>query len=390
MDDGPTKMLPGSGYPGCDAGRRSTVLTHDLLAALERELHDRQVLSVYIDGTTGDPATKRAWRVELDRRLAELRSGLPGDGADRESFDTCVRLLEARLSKFNGALGSAGWMAFITPDAVHLAGRLPVATATQVAWERGIRASPCLRSLKHGTPVVIALVDAHEVKLFRWWNDELERLKPVRAHSLGNGHDHLGAPPRERFHPGVRGATGHDAAQRDAEEATERMLASAAERSVRFANRDGWILVAGIPRVRAQAAKFVAGLAPGRVLELDAIDVHATEARIRDAARTGASAIRNASDRARLADLIDRIGPNARATLGPETTRRALELGRVRELYITQRFLDEHTADSELAVRRAFQQGAHVEAVSGSAAEKLDHYGGVGARLKFAQPEPVV
>jgi len=364
------------------------VLTHDSLAALERRLHDRQVLSVYIDGATTDPAAHRAWRIRLDQEIELARARVAGDATgDSASFEQCVSLLAAELANVTGALGSGGWMAFITTDGIAYAGPLPIAVRTRVAWGSGIRITPCLRSLKHATPVVIALADAGEVQLYRYWNDRLERLSTVRAHITGNGHEHMGNPPGQGFHPGVRGATGHDRAQRGADEATARMLVAATEQSVRFAKTDGWILVAGIPKVRAHAAKLAGELAPGHVLELDSVDVHATEASLIETARTGASAIRNANDGVRIAALIDRVGPHARATLGPATTRRALELGRVRELFITQGYLDASEADAEFAVARAFQLAASVDAISGSAAARLDEYGGIGARLKFARTE---
>jgi hypothetical protein len=364
------------------------VLTHESLAALERRLHDREVLSVYIDGHMTDPAMQRAWRRGLDQRIEAVRDRLKGDpGGDAESFERCVELLEAELSRFTGALGSDGWMAFITTSGISYAGTLPIAVPTRVVWGKGIRITPCLRSLKHGTPVVIEVVDAAEVRLYRYWNNELEALRPVRAEVPKGVHEHMGTPPRTGFHPGVHGETGHDAARRDADEAMERMLAAATEQAVRLANHVGWILIAGVPRARALAARVAGATAPGRVLELDSLDVHATEANLVEAARTGASAIRNANDGVRIAGLIDRSGPHGRATLGRTTTRRALELGRVRELFITQHFIDGFESDAEFAVARAFRQAAGIEVVSGSAAERLDEYGGIGARLKFAQPE---
>ena len=46
------------------------------LVALERSLRDRRVLSVSLDGTAKDPASKRMWRVRLDHGLSDLRDWL--------------------------------------------------------------------------------------------------------------------------------------------------------------------------------------------------------------------------------------------------------------------------------------------------------------------------
>jgi len=65
-------------------------------------------------------------------------------------------------------------------------------------------------------------------------------------------------------------------------------------------------------------------------------------------------------------------------------TLKALDLAQVRELFITQKFLENHAADANGAVRRAMDEGAVVEHVSGEAATRLDALGGMAARLRYA------
>jgi hypothetical protein len=55
----------------------------------------------------------------------------------------------------------------------------------------------------------------------------------------------------------------------------------------------------------------------------------------------------------------------------------------VRDLYITHRYLEDHPAEAEAAVRSAIDQAASVEEVSGAAAEQLDAHGGMAARLRY-------
>ena len=71
------------------------------------------------------------------------------------------------------------------------------------------------------------------------------------------------------------------------------------------------------------------------------------------------------------------------AALGPAATRRALERRTVRELYLTGRYLEDHMAEAEDAVRQALDQGALIEQVSHDAAARLDEHGGIAARLRY-------
>ena len=67
----------------------------------------------------------------------------------------------------------------------------------------------------------------------------------------------------------------------------------------------------------------------------------------------------------------------------------ALENGSVHTLYFTPSFLANQAADTEAAVRIALSTRALVEQVSGSAAERLDHAGGIAASLRYAST-PVI
>ena len=62
---------------------------------------------------------------------------------------------------------------------------------------------------------------------------------------------------------------------------------------------------------------------------------------------------------------------------------RALTNGQVHALYVTSAFVNEHAEEAMSAIRRAFDESASVEHVSGEGAERLDAAGGVAARLRF-------
>ena len=100
--------------------------------------------------------------------------------------------------------------------------------------------------------------------------------------------------------------------------------------------------------------------------------------------------LRDEVDLRRIAEIIDNGAPDGGGSLGPDATRVSLEQLRVRELYMTRRYVDEHAAEAEDAVRAALDQGASVEQVSGAVAARLDEYGGVAARLRYRLVETEV
>ena len=161
------------------------------------------------------------------------------------------------------------------------------------------------------------------------------------------------------------------------------MIAEAAGRARNLAGADGWIVIGGIKRVAARLAQLLAPLAPNRVLQVDSLDVHASEADIAECARSGASALRDAADARRIAEIIDLAGAHGLGMLGPTDAFLALEHSSVRDLYLTHRFLEDHAAEAERAIRAALDQDAFVEEVSGQAAERLNENGGVAVGLRF-------
>jgi release factor family 10 len=368
------------------------MLTQSQLSALHRAHRDERMLSVYVDGSIPDPAGQRTWRLHLDRAIKDLQTWLDGSArVEREDLDSCTELLEAELAKFDPTVGAPGWVAFITKSGVVHAQPVPVPVATLAVWSNGACVAPYLRALTEARPVIVAVVDARKAELYRYQFGWIDRVETLRAHHIVEPASHMGAAVSQGFHSGTRGTPGHDASQAGLLESRDRMLDEAGQRAVELAGPAGWILVGGIPRVAARFEESVAAAAPGRVLRIDHLDVHSSEAIIADAARAGATTMRDALDVQRVTTIIDRAGAGGLGALGTADIRKALTMESVHELLVTHTYLDDHAADAEEAVRAAFDQGAAVEEISGRAAELLDAKGGIGAELRFLtkpQEEP--
>lgn len=360
------------------------MLTHTQLVALHRALANAHVLSVYINGSTSDPAAQRSWRVQLDHSLVDLRRWLEGSShAEREEFEECVRRLDTALAGFTGGVGAPGWAAFITVDRVQEAQLLPAPAPTLAVWSTGPCVAPYMRVLKEMRPVVVVCADARKASLYLYRLGKLERAEVVRAYHTVDHPEHMGTPARQGFHTGTRGTAGRDTAQRTLLRGRDRMIADAAGKVHELAGADGWILIGGIKRVAARLMGLLEPLAPNRVSELDSLDVHASEAEIAQIARTGASALRDTMDDRRIAEIVDLAGSHGHGVVGPADARHALTESSVRELYVTHRYLEDHAAEAEEAIRAALDQDASVEEVSGKAADRLNQLGGMAAGLRF-------
>ena len=360
------------------------MLTYPQLVSLERSLRDERVLSVYVRGAADDPASRRAWRTDLDRSLRDLRRWLAGSShEEREAFERCVGLLDEMLAPYASGLSSPGWAAFITDGVVQDAERLPVPMPTMAIWSTGMCVSPYIRALKVTRPLIVAVVDARLARVYHFRAGELSLLARIHAHATIETPAHMGDAPRVGFHGGVRGETGHDAAKRARGAGAERMLREAELVVARHASLDGGILVGGAARIARQFKTMLAASVSERVLQLESLHADASSADIVAAARAGASALRDATDLRQIAEIVSADASHDAAALGPAATRRALERRTVRELYITGRYVEDHMAEAEDAVRQALDQGAVIEQVSTDVAARLDEYGGIAARLRY-------
>lgn len=366
----------------------SHVLTYAELIELERSLRRAKVLSVYLDGTSPDPATRYAWRLRLDNALRDIEGTLESAPRDeREAFARSAMLLRERLAPMPGALGAPGWAAFVTAGEVRHAGALNVSAPFLVTWETGARVAPYVCALTQQGPVIVAIVDTREARLFRYRGGVLEKVDTLRAQAVVGPSYHMGDAPRDRFHPGTRGTTGTDAAERALRAGTDRMLAELAERLKEIAGKNASIVIGGTPQAAIAAEAALPNGLASRALRVPTLDVRATDAEIRDRAEEAVAALRESRQAALVAEVLERYGADGLGAAGAQATWRALDARTVQELLLTGRFVKEHAEEAETAVHAAFDQGALVEALAGAAAERLDRDGaGIAARLRFLLP----
>ena len=358
------------------------MLTRSELASLSKRLRDEFVLSVYLDGRSDDPATRHTWHVALENALRPLRlTAHDAPKEEREAFDACVARLREHLVSVRDAESAPGWCAFVSADTVHHAGALPIGVRTAATWGRGIAVVPYLPAFEEQRPVLLVVVDARHARLHHYQEGTVRLLRTVVAPVVAGESTHMGNVPARGFHPGVRGATGRDAARRALETGTERMLREVVRHlEVRSADRP-WIVTGGIPSVAAQLRSSLPAALAARAREAVSLDVHATDHGLAALARRSASEMRLAEDRRRLATLVGSAKRGGRAAVGPADVLAALEEGRVRELYVMHGWGASHPAEAERLVRAAFDAGATVEDVGDPGTDLPGANEGVVARL---------
>ena len=359
------------------------MLNHEELGRLTRTLRDRKILSIYLDTAARDPAQKHAWRTQLDDEIRRLRDGnSPAPAGDRSAFDRAVRLLAGARES---AACSRTWVGFACADEVHHSEALPVRTPTLVAWGMGPRIAPYLAALRQRHPVILAEVNAEGARLYRYAEGTLERLEQLRAHVVIEAQHHMGSMPRRGFHTGTRGSTGTDAAQRELREGTRRMLRELAQRLTILAGADAWIIIGGTPLPARAARAALPKSLTTRALIIPEMHIWASDAQIRECAESGATALQDARDLAAVSYAVRQSETGrGRGVAGPEATLRALDIGAVEKLYLSERFVELSPETGDDAVRSALEHGALPEMVHGAAANRLDHFAeGMAARLRY-------
>ena len=362
------------------------MLTARELVDVERALRDEWVLSIYVDPRRTDPAARGEWRRMLGQRLGAVRrSAATGSADEREACTAAIAHLDAWLAEAKERAPTRPWAAFVTRDGVRHAATLPTAPRAQAWWGRGPRIAAYACAVTPRPPVLVALADAERVRLLRQRSGEIEELETIGAPHVAHEPLHMGDAPRPGFHPGARGATAADTAQRQQQHRRRQLARAAAERLGELDRDHEWIAVGGAPEPLAALRAALPSAMLERVFVLPALSGAATPADIGRAVDQGAVLLRSLNDLVLVDELLASYGADGAGAAGLQATERALASRAVRHLLITPGFMERDAESAEAVVRAALEQGAQVDTMLGAAAERLDRdAGGIGASLRFA------
>ncbi len=367
------------------------MLSHEQLAELYRSLRDASALSVYLDTAEEDPAARGAWIGPLKHALHAARESA-GAGARTESaaFDAAAGAVLAHVE----ALGAPGWVAFASDGAIRHAEAVRVRVATMASWGRGIRVAPYLRVQAAHISALALIVDHRSARAYRYVDGSLDRIAHVHAHAHREPPMHMGAASRQGFHPGTRGTTGTDEAERELLAGFDRMLSDVVDR-VAHARRPGdWIVIGGTPQPAIQLLHMLEsrmenpaerhlGMPTRTVGHAPALHDTATDAEIGRATELAVSDLRMAAADAAVTELVESAGPHGQTVVGLDPARAALADKRVHHLIVAADFIDADPLAAEAIIGAALDQGARVDAITGPPAVRLASHGGVGALLRY-------
>jgi hypothetical protein len=280
-------------------------------------------------------------------------------------------------------------VAFVTERRVVVIGELPGRVETLVAWQQGAVITPCLRAIKHESPVFVALVHSRTARLYRYVHGALESLETMQAPAFEGqlGQRGVRAERTGRGYPAPRGALKTEVAHERQLAQSHRLATALAARLTLLAGPDGCIVVSGPPQQTRCVFASLPRQLQRRTVVSSELDRTATYEAIVRRAKHAAREWR--SRRGRL--LVSRIfiHDGRRSAAGLPALQRALYLKAVELLLVSPRFLHLERARAERLLLAALIQGAAVEVLSGDAGTLLDSVAdGVGARLRFPINEP--
>lgn len=359
------------------------MLDHAELMNLERRLRDEMVLSIYVNGNYSDVAVRGQWRTELRNALDAIEASVrDATHAEREAFADARRLALSKVDEYRNGEDAPGWMGLFSAKEIHHASVLAVPVPTIATWLQGADVAPAIRALKEARPVLVVVADSTRVRIHRYVDHSIALEDSIQSEPKVDQPYVMTRPAPQGFSSGTRGRPGHEAAQRELRKATESMLAKATTRIEQLAGADAWVLVGGIDVVAAALHERFDKRLSARAAIIS-LDIHDNDARLATAAREHASRLRRAEDSRLVEEVLSAQAAGGTGAVGLTEIDRSLTNGQVHALYITSAFVNAHREEAVIAVRRAFDESASVEHVSGEAAERLDAAGGIAARLRF-------
>lgn len=373
------------------------MLSNRDLSQLASTYRDQRVLTIYLHTTAENPADRRAWQAELDNALQAVRARAAGaDRDERAAVEGTLERVREWISGRTQPSGGANLLLVVSPAGVVHEASLSADVPVAASWGAGVHLAPLLRGVGRGERATVLLLDARHAHLFRLdVPRRLERLQSFTAQGEGEGGggegdrdsgiDRRMGAVTGGMHPGTRGVTGTDEAERQRLAARQRLYAEALQRAAEVMGREEWLVLAGATRSVAAARALVPTALSARTVEMDHVDVHASEAVLAESVSAEIALRERARDLATVRELLEAYGARGRGAAGIEATRAVLERESVAELLLSETFAQRHPDETDELLRAAIAQGATVRAVGGDAgAESDSQAGGVLARLRYA------
>ena len=361
------------------------MLSHEELSKLSRDLQDRSVLSVYVDGDQNDPAQRRSWRTRLDNALSRVAQEVAGNGGDSGQFESARKRMEAALDQNSGFLHGKGWVAFVSADEVHEAGTVPFRVPMQVRWEDGPFLAPYFRGLRHHRPVTVAVADRRRARILKHQEGSLEELPALQAFTdLGDVTD-SNVAKRAANRTGIRGATGKDLAQRFLQVEAERLHHEVVKQIQEHAGGGGLVILGGPSETASQLYGMLDKRLQERARVVSGLSMDASPSELRPLVTQAVRELSQDMQQALLDSVLEVSHQGGSARLGIRDVRKAVREGRADTLLLSERVLESEESDvADQLVDSALALGAKVEVLVGDAGARLDEAGeGMAARLRF-------
>jgi len=355
------------------------------LVEFAREHREHHTLSVYAHVTTHDPASRRQWHVEIRKAMSRERDALARAAVwERTAFEACALRIEAALAQTTPVHGVTGWAWFVSEDGRALTQPLAGFVETSVSWRRGVRILPCLGAIAHA-PAIVAIVDRERSRIYQLAEGQLTTLHTLDDHAEVEPGSHMGTSPRQGFHPGTRGETQRDGAQRRVREHNRRHVDAAAQQIATAAGGEQDVVLGGSLGTRALVIEALPAPVAARVVVAGTLTASTPEPEIPALATGALAAMASARRRELLHTLLDGAPHAGHGVFGLATVTAGAHAGAVDRLLVSAT-LAAHQGDAvEAVVQAVLLNGGDVEIVPQSDAGPLDaHAGGVAARMRFA------
>lgn len=360
----------------------------DDLVRFVRDHRDLPTLSVYVEASPSDPATRRAWQVKLRKGLNDIRHALArADRTERDAFERCATAVLDRLPQEDAPPSTMGWVCFATSTGETVVREIPDIRETSAAWGMGPQVVPYLL-VATDTHALIVQADRGHARIGRWEGEHLvalEQFESEQVHGIGPT---MGRPAKAGFHSGTRGATGADEEQRIKQDASEKMLAQVRHRIPVLAKPNEPILIGGstdattalladLPTPVRERTRVVPDLSlathGGDLASVIHRTLHVDAAQWRTK---------------RVESLRDVARANGKAVEGLHRVQTAAQMGALAELIFSESAWRQQPVVIEQLVHRAMLEGAMVAAEpKGDGAALNGVPDGILAGLRFPLPD---